>query len=238
MTLGNSGDAVDAVFALGPLLLLGAPGVGKGTQAQRLVQRFDVPQISTGDLLREHVRKGTELGVTAKQLMDHGKLVPDDIVNGMVHDRLRQPDALRGYILDGFPRTKTQAEWLDDQLQQIVDELPLVAMQIDVPQAELLERITGRRICTNCQHIYNVYSHPPAREGICDVDGSPLQHRSDDTEPVFHKRMTEYEVKTAAVIEHYRERGRFRQIDGTASIEAVGSGITNALSELRARHTG
>ena len=222
------------MFALGPLLLLGAPGVGKGTQAQRLVQRFHVPQISTGDLLREHVRKGSELGITAKQLMENGKLVPDDVVNGMVRDRLSQPDALQGYILDGFPRTKMQAEWLDDQLQQIVDDLPLVAIQIDVPRTELLERITGRRICTACQHIYNVYSHPPIQEGICDMDGSPLQHRSDDTEAAFHKRMTEYAAKTAAVIEHYRERGRFRQIDGTGPMEAVESRITNALSELRA----
>ena len=228
---------MDAAFALGPLLLLGAPGVGKGTQAQRLVQRFHVPQISTGDLLRDHVRRGTALGVTARQLMDTGKLVPDDVVNGMVRDRLRQPDAAPGYILDGFPRTKAQAEWLDSELQAAVDDLPLMALQIEVPRAELLERITGRRICTECQHIYNVYSHPPAREGVCDLDGSPLQHRSDDTEAAFHKRMTEYAAKTAAVIEHYRERGRFREINGTGSMEAVESRIANGISELRAHST-
>ena len=237
MTLETDGNAMEMVFAPGPVLLLGAPGVGKGTQAQRLVQRFHIPQISTGDLLRSHVRSGSELGVTAKKLMDGGKLVPDEVVNGMVQERLTQPDTAQGYILDGFPRTKMQSEWLDAQLDQIVDEGPLVALQIEVPQAELLKRITGRRICTACQHIYNVYSHPPAQLGVCDLDGSPLQHRSDDTETAFHKRMMEHVAKTAAVIEHYRERGRFREIDGTGSMEAVELRIANALADLRAHDT-
>lgn len=237
MTTETHADWVGSSFDPGPVLLLGAPGVGKGTQAQRLVQRFGIPQISTGDLLREHVRNGTELGVTAKLLMDGGKLVPDDVVNGMVRDRLLRPDTARGYVLDGFPRTKNQSEWLDEQLQAIVDVLPLVALQIEVPRTELLERITGRRICTGCQHIYNVYSHPPAREGLCDLDGSPLQHRSDDTETAFQKRMTEYGAKTAAVIAHYRERGRFQEVDGTGPMNAVETRIMNALSHLRAHDT-
>ena len=221
----------------GPVLLLGAPGVGKGTQAQRLVQRFDIPQISTGDLLREHVRRGTPLGAAAKQLMEAGKLVSDEVVNGMVADRLLQPDTGTGYILDGFPRTEAQSEWLDGELRRLNTVLPLLALQVEVPQAELLRRITGRRICTACQHIYNVYSHPPAREGLCDVDASPLQHRTDDTEAAFERRMAEYAAKTAAVIDHYRGLGRFQEIDGVGSMDAVAARITGALARLRA-HDG
>ena len=226
-------QAVVGKGMLGPVLLLGAPGVGKGTQAQRLASRFNAPQISTGDLLREHVRTKTDLGVVAKELMNSGKLVPDDIVSGMVAERLGHPDAQDGYILDGFPRTEAQSEWLDDELDRSGARNPLVAVQIQVPYAELLQRITGRRICQQCQHIYNIYFHPPAVEGICDREGSALQHRSDDTESAFYKRMAEYEGKTAAVIEHYRRRERFKEVEGKGNMDEVEGRILDALRLFR-----
>ncbi len=229
----SRGQRAAALYQAGPILLLGAPGVGKGTQAQRLVDVFGIPQISTGDLLREHVRLGTDLGTAAKLLMDGGKLVPDDVMNGMVAQRLQKPDVARGFVLDGFPRTTAQAEWVDVQVEKSTVLLPLVALQIQVPEPELLKRITGRRICSACQHIYNVYFHPPRMEWICDLDGSPLRHRSDDTEATFQKRMLEYGEKTAAVIEHYRRRGRFADIDGTGSMEAVEASLLGELERLR-----
>ena len=222
-----------AGFLPGPVLLLGAPGVGKGTQAQLLMAAFGIPQISTGDLLREHVRAATDLGKAAKILMDAGQLVPDAIVNGMVADRLNRPDTVPGYILDGFPRTEVQASWLDAKLPELHDAPPLVAVNIRVGTDELLRRITGRRTCPTCKRIYNIYSHPPAKAGHCDFDGTPLQHRSDDTEEAFQKRMAEYASKTAPVIEHYRAHNSFREVDGTGSLEVVEERIIEAIRELR-----
>ena len=229
----RSGPLAVIEYQAGPVLLLGAPGVGKGTQAQRLVEIFKIPQISTGDLLREHVRLGTDLGIAAKVLMDGGKLIPDAVMNSMVAERLQHPDVSKGFVLDGFPRTIAQSQWIDDEVAKAITLLPLVALQIQVPQEELLKRITGRRICPLCQHIYNIYSHPPATEGICDIDGTPLQHRSDDTEATFQKRMLEYGEKTSAVIEHYRSRGRFSDIDGTGSMQAVEGSLLHALRRFR-----
>ena len=219
-------------FHPGPVLLLGAPGVGKGTQAQRLMRSFGVPQISTGDLLREHVREGSGLGAAAKSLMERGLLVPDELVNDMVADRLERPDAEEGYVLDGFPRTEAQAAWLDGELARRGGR-PLIALEIVVPREELVERITGRRTCSLCRHIYNIYSNPPVRPGVCDDDGSPLVHRSDDTIEAFERRMVEHAEKTAAVITHYRAMGRFREIEGTGSLDAVEARIVVALDALR-----
>lgn len=224
-----------AGFLPGPVLLLGAPGVGKGTQAQLLMASFGIPQISTGDLLRQHVREGTTLGRSARILMDQGQLVPDNIVNGMVADRLQQPDASNGYILDGFPRTEVQAEWLDRTLPTLEHALPLVAMRIHVVPEDLIRRITGRRTCPTCKRIYNTYSHPPEADGVCDFDQTPLMHRSDDTVEAFTERMAEYESKTAPVIEHYRRQGRFREIDGATSLREVEASIIASLRELRAQ---
>lgn len=217
----------------GPVLLLGAPGVGKGTQAQRLVSKFGIPQISTGDLLRQHGKERTELGQMATALMQAGKFVPDDVVNGMVADRLAQPDAGEGYVLDGFPRTEAQANWLDSELARRGGQ-HLVAVEILVPRAELLERITGRRTCSVCRHIYNVYFNPPRVPDVCDLDGAPLVHRSDDTVEAFERRMVEHSEKTAAVIAHYRALGNFREIDGRGTLDEVESRIDAALAELRA----
>jgi adenylate kinase len=219
-------------FLPGPVLLLGAPGVGKGTQAKALMAAYGIPQVSTGDILRANISKGTELGKAAKALVDQGTLVSDDLVNQMVADRLKHPDTLRGFILDGFPRTLNQANWLDAQLSTNTSTLPVVAISIVVEYEQLLHRITGRRIC-GTDHIYNIYSNPPAVPGICDVDGSALIQRPDDSEAVFTERMKTFEAQTAPVVEHYRKQGRFEIVDGDRPVEEVTAGIVSALNRLR-----
>jgi adenylate kinase len=228
----NSPAPVETNFLPGPVLLLGAPGAGKGTQAKRLMAEFGIPQISTGDLLRENIAKGTELGKAARALMDKGQLVSDDLVNQMVADRLSQPDVARGYILDGFPRTINQADWVDREIASKPQTLPIVAISIVVSYDQLLHRITGRRI-SPAGRIYNIYSNPPAVAGICDVDGSTLVQRSDDSEAVFQERMKTFEAQTAPVVEHYRKQGRFEEVDGDQAVEQVTSEITAALKRLR-----
>jgi adenylate kinase len=219
-------------FLPGPVLLLGAPGVGKGTQAHRLVAEFGIPQISTGDLLRQHRRDHTPLGILADDLMSQGKFVPDDLVNQMVAVRLQEPDTEHGYILDGFPRTLNQAEWLDRQLVAYL--LPVVAINIVVDETVLLERITGRLTCPICGTIYNIYSKPPKQDRVCDFDGATLIQRADDTVQVFRERMRAFEQKTSAVIEYYREHGnRFAEVDGDRAIDEVTQNIRETLLRLR-----
>ncbi len=217
----------------GPVLLLGAPGVGKGTQAKELVKLWGVPQISTGDLLRANVAQGTPLGRAAKEIMERGDLVPDSLVDDMVAVRLGQPDTARGYILDGFPRTLVQASWLDSRVAAQTGALAVVAVDIYLNYNELLRRITGRRNCPVCQAIYNVYANPPQREGFCDVEGAALIQRADDTEQVFEERMRAYQELTAPVVEHYREQGRFAEVDGNRPIAAITAGIVAAVDLLR-----
>ena len=219
--------------APGPILLLGAPGVGKGTQAKELVKLWGIPQISTGDLLRANVARGTELGRTAKEIMGRGDLVPDTLVNEMVAVRLGEPDTANGYILDGFPRTLPQAGWLDGRLAARAEGLPVVAVSIQVDYNRLLRRITGRRNCPACQRIYNVFGNPPKVDGVCDVEGAALVQRADDTEKVFAERMRAYEAMTAPVVEHYRALGRFAEVDGTGEIAEIASGIVAAVERLR-----
>jgi adenylate kinase len=219
-------------FLPGPVLLLGAPGVGKGTQAKQMVEEFGIPQISTGDLLREHRKNHTPLGMMADDLMAKGQYVPDDLVNSMVAERLQQPDTEHGYILDGFPRTLNQAEWLDTKL--VAYQLPVVGVHIVVDERVLLERITGRRICDTCGTIYNIYSSPPKVADHCDREGAPLTQRKDDTEEVFHERMKVYHEKTAAVIEYYRSHGnRFSEVNGDLLPDEVTHSIRTALLALR-----
>ena len=224
----------------GPVLLLGAPGVGKGTQAKRLMAKYGIPQISTGDILsaikKDPVKAQTRDGAEAKRLMEQGLLVPDEIVNQLVADRLCEPDTSRGYILDGFPRTLPQANWLDEHL---VSECaghalvaPVVAISVVVEYKHLLQRITGRRIAQSGR-IYNIYFDPPKVEGICDDDGSPLVQRPDDTEAVFAVRIRTFEELTAPVIAHYRAAGRFEEIDGDQQVEAVTAAIDAALHRMR-----
>ena len=234
-------------FYPGPVLLLGAPGVGKGTQAKRLTEEFGIPQISTGDLLREHRRNHTKLGLLADELMSLGKLVPDGLVNDMVADRLVQPDTRHGYILDGYPRTLNQAEWLDEYITRDQGEavepsaaalgplpkLPVVAIHLVVREQVLLERITGRRISPT-GNIYNIYTKPPKVEGICDIDGGVLTQRADDHEDVFRERMREFGDRTAPVIEYYRTHGnRFAEVDGDRTLDEVFASIRSTLLRMR-----
>jgi adenylate kinase len=217
----------------GPILLLGAPGVGKGTQAKELVKLWGIPQISTGDLLRGNVAKGTELGRVAKEIMGRGELVPDSLVNEMVAVRLQEPDTAKGFILDGFPRTLPQASWLDGRLAALATGLPVIAVSIQVEYNQLLCRITGRRNCPVCQTIYNVCFKPPKVDGICDLEGAALVQRADDTEKVFEERMRAYEAMTAPVVEHYRKLGRFAEVDGDRPISEIAAGIVAAVERLR-----
>ncbi len=221
----------------GPILLLGAPGVGKGTQAKELVNLWGIPQISTGDLLRANVAQGTQLGRVAKEIMGRGELVPDSLVDEMVALRLQAPDTGRGYILDGFPRTLGQAGWLDGRLAAQAKSqgvgLPVIAVSIHVDYNQLLRRITGRRNCPVCQTIYNVNGKPPKRDGYCDVEGAALVQRADDTEEVFKERMRAYVALTAPVVEHYRVLGRFAEVDGDRPIGAIAAGIVAAVEQLR-----
>jgi adenylate kinase len=206
--------------------------VGKGTQAKALMAKFGIPQISTGDILRSNIANGTPLGKEAKLLMDQGRLVSDDLVNQMVADRLAQPDTQRGYILDGYPRTLNQAEWLDAHIAVSRSTLPIVAINILVSYDQLLRRITGRRI-SPAGRIYNIYSNPPAVPDICDVDGSVLVQRPDDAEMVFAERMKTFESQTAPVIDHYRNLGRFEEIDGDQPVNQLTAAIADALKSLR-----
>jgi adenylate kinase len=217
----------------GPILLLGAPGVGKGTQAKELVKIWGIPQISTGDLLRANVAQGTDLGQIAKEIMGRGELVPDTLVNEMVAIRLGQPDTANGYILDGFPRTLPQAHWLDSRLAAMAKGLPVIAVSIQVDYNQLLRRITGRRNCPVCQRIYNVFGNAPKVDGVCDVEGAALVQRADDTETVFAERMRAYEAMTAPVVEHYRALGRFAEVAGAGAITEIASGIVAAVERLR-----
>jgi adenylate kinase len=218
----------------GPILLLGAPGVGKGTQSEELVKLWGIPHISTGNLLRAHRDRGTALGKLANELMNQGNLVPDTLVNDMVAERLADPDTERGFILDGFPRTLAQADWVDSQLAQKPGALPVVAVSIQVDYNHLLRRISGRRNCPVCQTIYNIYLHPPRVEGVCDLEGAALVQRSDDTETCFAGRLTTYESLTAPVVEHYRALSRFVEVNGDQPVEQVAASIISSVERLRA----
>jgi adenylate kinase len=220
-------------FLPGPILLIGPPGVGKGTQAKILMADYGIPQISTGDLLRQQRRERTELGLMADELIRKGILVSDDLVNAMVADRLNRPDCSRGYILDGFPRTVAQSTWLDAHIAETKPELPVLVISLFVDRRDLLKRITGRRICQQ-GHIFNIYSHPPKVEGVCDVEGSELEQRKDDSEEVFWDRMKVFDKETAPVLPHYRDQGRFIQIDGLQEVEDVTSAIETWLRCMRA----
>jgi len=232
-TAMESGRATESDTVPGPILLMGAPGGGKGTQARELVKVWNIPQISTGDLLRANVAEGTKVGKVAKEIMGRGELVPDSLVDEMVAVRLLEPDTARGYILDGFPRTLGQAQWLDARIAAQIESLPVVAVNIQVNYNQLLRRITGRRNCPVCQTIYNVYMHPPKQDGICDIEGAELVQRADDTEEVFKERMRAYEALTAPVVEHYRAQGRFAEVDGDRPIAVIASGIVAAVERLR-----
>jgi adenylate kinase len=210
------------------IVLLGAPGAGKGTQAKILIEKYGVPQISTGDLLRAAVGAGTPLGKEAKSFMDKGELVPDRVVLGMVEERLKQDDCKKGYILDGFPRNTAQAEALDKMLASLNMQLT-AALSVDVPFEDLMKRLTGRRTCKACGQMYNIFFKPPAKEGVCDKCSGELFQRDDDKEATIKKRLEVYNAQTAPLIDYYGKKGIVKTVSGTGSIDDIFKKVTAAL---------
>ena len=238
------GNASVQLAAPGPILLLGAPGAGKGTQAKTLMAAWSIPQISTGDILRglrnDPAKADSPLGQQVRAAMDAGKLVSDALVEQLVLDRLAQPDTQRGYILDGFPRTLAQATWLDGKLEAAQQTSatsgaaqPVIAVMVRVGYTTLMRRTTGRRTCPRCSRIYNIFFQPPQQPGRCDVDGVELVQRADDQEDVFAERLRTYESQTAPVVEHYRALGRFAEVDGEQAMDAVSASVMQAIVRLR-----
>jgi adenylate kinase len=215
------------------LILLGPPGAGKGTQAERLREDFGLPHISTGDILRAQVAEGTELGQKAQRYMDAGELVPDDIIVGMIRDRINTGDARDGFLLDGFPRNVKQADALAEALGEL-DRRLTAALLIDVPDDELVRRLAGRRMCVkNPSHIYHVEFDPPKHEGVCDQDGSRLIQREDDKEETIRKRLDVYHSQTEPLIDYYDRAGLLRRFDGRRSAEEVHDHLRAAVATLR-----
>ncbi len=213
------------------LVLLGAPGAGKGTQAKKLTEKYTIPQISTGDILRKAVADGTPLGKEAKSYMDKGELVPDSVVIGLVKERIVRDDCKNGYILDGFPRNTSQAEVLDKVLADMKAPLD-TALSVDVEKNDLMKRLTGRRTCRGCQQMYNVHFSPPKKEGVCDKCGGELYQRDDDKEETIKNRLDVYEKSTAPLIDYYSKKGILKSVNGVGSIDEI---FNNVFSILQAK---
>jgi len=212
------------------IVLLGAPGSGKGTQSKLLIEKYNIPQMSTGDLLRAAVKAGTELGKKAKAAMDAGQLVSDEVVLGMIQERLNKPDARAGLILDGFPRNIPQAQALDAMLARMGQPLQL-ALLVDVDSEVLMKRLTGRRTCSNaaCGAIYNIYFSPPKTSGKCDKCGSSLAHRSDDNESTVRNRLQVYEQQTAPLVSYYKAQGKLRTVRGVGSVTEIFKNVSDII---------
>ena len=214
------------------LVFLGPPGAGKGPQARQLAGEWGVPQVATGDMLREAVTAGTPLGLKAKRIMDEGALVPDDVIVGLIAERLHQPDAAAGFILDGFPRTLAQAEALDRLLKDLGQKLDAV-LYFQVAEPELVRRLSGRRVCRRCQSAFHVISAPPSREGVCDRCGGQLYQRDDDSEATVRNRLQVYERQTSPLLDYYGDRGQLITIDGEGSIDSIRDTIRRVATESR-----
>jgi adenylate kinase len=210
------------------LVLLGAPGAGKGTQAKKLIEKYRIPQISTGDILRKAVADGTPLGKEAKSYMDKGELVPDSVVIGLVKERLGQDDCKNGYILDGFPRNTSQAETLDNVLSEMNSPLD-IALSVDVDKDDLMKRLTGRRTCKGCQQMYNIHFSTPQKEGICDKCGGQLYQRDDDKEETIRNRLDVYDKSTAPLIDYYGKKGILKSVQGVGSIDEIFNKVVSIL---------
>lgn len=213
------------------IIILGAPGAGKGTQADLIVEKYNIPHISTGDIFRSNIKSGTELGKKAKQYMDKGLLVPDDLVCDLVIDELQKENCKNGYILDGFPRTIPQAEALDEGLKKLNNKID-VAINIDVPDDEIIERMSGRRACLACGSTYNVDYRPPKKEGICDKCGEKLVLRDDDKPETVKKRLAVYHDQTEPLVSYYKKEKILHNIDGTIGMPNVFKEICRILGEL------
>ena len=216
------------------LILLGPPGAGKGTQAKLIAKRFGAPHLSTGDMFRDAVRRGTPTGRIAKPIMERGGLVPDDVVMGMVKERLAQPDAARGFVFDGFPRTLAQAQKLDGILDRLGFGKPIV-VDIQVDQDKLFRRLTGRWTCSVGGEIYNIYDVPPKVSGVCDSDGGKLIQRADDRPEVVRQRLTAYEQQTKPLSEYYGRKGVLQTVDGAASMEDVARAVARVVDRAAGR---
>ena len=203
------------------LVFFGAPGVGKGTQAQRLAAQERIPQVSTGEILRESVKQGTPLGLQAKGFMESGKLVPDDVVIGLAREKLTGPECSRGYILDGFPRTVAQAEALDRMFRETGSPGLNHVVSFDVPNAEIIQRLSGRRSCPTCQTVYHIEHDPPKMEGHCDKCGGALVQRADDKPETVEARLKVFDQQTSPLVEYYQKRGLLRRVDSTGDINEV-----------------
>jgi len=214
------------------LVLLGPPGSGKGTQAELLHEKLKLPHVASGDLFRENLKNETELGLLAKKYMDKGQLVPDDVTIAMVRERLQQPDCAQGVILDGFPRTLAQAESLDEMLAGMGRRLNGV-LYLAVPDEELVRRLSGRWICSQCQTPYHTLFNPPAEEGICDLCGGELYQRDDDKPETVRARLKVYHRQTAPLIDYYRRAGLLVKVDGAKDIESVNAALLDAIRKLR-----
>ena len=207
------------------IILLGAPGAGKGTQAEKICEYLNIPTISTGNIIRAALKSGTEMGLKAKSFMDAGKLVPDDVVIGIIKERLAENDCQNGFILDGFPRTIPQAEALDT-MGVVIDKV----IDIEVPDENIVKRMSGRRACLNCGATYHIVHIPPKKEGICDICGSALVLRDDDKPETVQKRLNVYHDQTQPLIDYYNKQGVLREVDGTQDMEDVFADIVKVLA--------
>lgn len=212
------------------IIMLGAPGAGKGTQAKQIADKYSIPHISTGDIFRANIKNGTELGKKAKQYMDQGALVPDELTCDLVMDRIQQDDCKNGFVLDGFPRTIPQAEALDAALGKINEKMDY-AIDVDVPDENIVNRMSGRRACLNCGATYHLISIPPKVEGICDRCGSEIVLREDDKPETVQKRLKVYHEQTQPLIDYYSKKGVLAEVDGTQSMDDVFNAIVNVLGK-------